>query len=247
MSKSLFLWRRESTEKAAQKRVLRELYRFLELDPSQWSRWSRMNIVENPFAAEKEDWEVFLQEKENPSGGRPSANYVLSLTFAKKLAMMSKSAKAEQIRDYFIECERQVFAPKVSLDFSDPLTAARLYIEAETAKRAAERQLEDQAPAVAFARKVEMSAAEISVGAFAKSIGWGPNKLHDKLRRLGFMYRQDGHPLPKQRYVEQGLFEVKQVPVGSRTFPVTTITGKGQLRLARALGFTLQQSLALTA
>ncbi len=135
-------------------------------------------------------------------------------------------------------------------DLSDPLTTAimlqdatMLYIESETARREAFKQLADQAPAVAFARKVELSPVDISIGTFAKIIGWGPNKLHEELRRRGFMFRLGGHPVPKQQHVEAGLFTVKEVPKGDRVFPVTAITGKGQLRIARELGVSVQPPL----
>ena len=136
------------------------------------------------------------------------------------------------------------------IDLSDPLVVARqlqdataLFIESETARRELKHQLEIQAPAVAFARKVELSPVDINIGTFAKAIGWGPNKLHEELRRRGFMFRRDGHPVPKQRFVEAGLFTVKEVPVGERVFPVTAITGKGQLRLAKELGVVFQPAL----
>ncbi len=174
-------------------------------------------------------------------------DYALALPFGKKLAMMSKSPRGERVRDYFIECERRALAAPAGPDFSDSLAVARLlqdttarFIEAETARRDAERQIAEQAPAVAFARKVELSPLDMPVGAFAKSIGWGPIRLHRELRRRGFMYKLGGHCVPKQAHVTAGLFTVKQVPVGTRVFPVAAITGKGQLRLARELGLTGQ-------
>ena len=139
------------------------------------------------------------------------------------------------------------------IDLSDPLVVAKqlqdataLYIEAETARREMKEQLIFQAPAVAFALKVELSPVDINIGTFAKAIGWKPNKLHAELRRRGYMFRRDGHPVPKQRFVEAGLFTVKEVPVKDRVFPVTSITGKGQLRIARELGGTTQPSLLQT-
>ena len=86
----------------------RELYRFLELRPGEFARWCETNIVKNPFAVEGEDWEVFRTDAENPSGGRPSQDYALAIPLAKKLAMMSKTAKGEMLRDYFLELERRV-------------------------------------------------------------------------------------------------------------------------------------------
>ena len=46
--------------------------------------------------------------------------------------------------------------------------------------------------------------------------------------------------MPKQQYIEQGLFTVREVPKGDRVYPVTAITGKGQLKIAAALGINTQ-------
>ena len=231
----------------------RDLYRFLELDPANYARWTKSNIVENEFALEGDDWALLRTNEEYSGRGQLAQDYALTLPFAKKLAMMSKSARAEQVRDYFIECERRALrTPTVVPDLSDPLIMANMlqdatarFIEAETARREAVQQLAVQAPAVAFARKVEFSPVDVSVGTFAKMIDWGPNKLHEELRRRGFMFHRDGRPVPKQKYVAQGLFLVREVPVKDRVYPVATITGKGQLWLARELGVGVQPVLEL--
>jgi phage anti-repressor protein len=90
----------------------RTLYEFLELNPAVWARWVQRNIVKNSYAMEHTDWEGFQPLVENSQGshhaGRPTVEYVLSLDFAKRLAMMTRSAKGEEARLYFLECERHV-------------------------------------------------------------------------------------------------------------------------------------------
>lgn len=86
----------------------RKLYAFLEMDKSQYARWYKTNILENPFAIENEDYEVLDINVENSKGGRPSQNFKLSANFAKKLSMQGKTEKAEQARDYFIAVEEKL-------------------------------------------------------------------------------------------------------------------------------------------
>lgn len=86
----------------------RKLYAFLEMDKSQYARWYKTNILENPFAIENEDYEVLDINVENSKGGRPSQNFKLSANFAKKLSMQGKTEKAEQARDYFIAVENKL-------------------------------------------------------------------------------------------------------------------------------------------
>lgn len=47
--------------------------------------WIKSNITDNEFAEENIDYEVFVPNDENPLGGRPTMDYKLSSSFAKKL------------------------------------------------------------------------------------------------------------------------------------------------------------------
>lgn len=83
----------------------KKLYAWLELDASQYSRWTKTYIVENEFSTEGEDYST-LESKTSGQGGRPSVDYLLSASFAKKLAMSSRSQRGEETRDYFIKVEK---------------------------------------------------------------------------------------------------------------------------------------------
>lgn len=85
----------------------RELYEFLQLDSTHFIRWFKNNIIDNQFAAEGTDYKVFAINGENPKGGRPGQDADLSIDFAKKLCMVSKSERGEQARNYFIEVEKR--------------------------------------------------------------------------------------------------------------------------------------------
>lgn len=75
------------------------------MDLKNYSRWVRNNITENQFAEENVDYWVFLTHDENPLGGRPTQDYKLSASFAKKLSMMQKNEKGEVARQYFVRVE----------------------------------------------------------------------------------------------------------------------------------------------
>lgn len=81
------------------------LYSFLELDPSHFSRWCKKNIINNKFATENEDYIVFAIEGErhNP---KPKTDYKITSDFAKKLSMTGNTERHEQARQYFIACEQ---------------------------------------------------------------------------------------------------------------------------------------------
>lgn len=87
------------------KTTARKLYEYLELDKSNYSKWCKVNILNNQFAEKDVDYEVFVLKDENPQGGRPTTDYKLTASFAKKLAMTSHTEKGEEARAYFIKVE----------------------------------------------------------------------------------------------------------------------------------------------
>ena len=88
----------------------RDTYEFLQLTDGQFARWSKTNILENQFAIENEDYtvtDIDVDVRNNFAGQvvRTMADYRLSVPFAKKLCMLSKTERGEQARDYFIKVE----------------------------------------------------------------------------------------------------------------------------------------------
>ncbi|GHU60102.1 hypothetical protein AGMMS49975_28760 [Clostridia bacterium] len=110
------------------------LYEFLELDLTHYTRWSKTQILENAFAEEGIDFISFAIEGERKGGEKyqpnPTTNYLLSVQFAKKLCMLSKSDKGEQARNYFIKCEAVLNtildSPKVAATVPAPVAPAQL-------------------------------------------------------------------------------------------------------------------------
>ncbi|MHC1762463.1 MAG: antA/AntB antirepressor family protein [Negativicutes bacterium] len=93
----------------------RNLYEFLQLAPSQFSRWAKTNIEDNPFYSEGTDWWGF----DIVSNGNGTRDYRLTIDFAKHLCMLSRSERGKQARNYFIEIEsryQKQIAPTDPLD-----------------------------------------------------------------------------------------------------------------------------------
>lgn len=101
-------------------------------------------------------------------------------------------------------------------------------------------RIEQMKPKAIFADAVATSRTSILIGDLAKLIcqnGYqiGQKRLFEWLRSNGYLCKSgSSRNMPMQRYVEQGLFEVKesnvQNPDGSvRITRTTKITGKGQL------------------
>lgn len=113
-------------------------------------------------------------------------------------------------------------------------------IEAQKMIAERDKQIERMKPKEVFADAVSTSKDAILIGDLAKLISQngyriGQNRLFDWLRKNGYLIKSgSSRNRPVQRYVEQGLFEVKEtainMPNGNvRTALTTKVTGKGQL------------------
>ena len=108
------------------KTTAKALYEFLELDKSQYARWCKTNILKNSFAEENVDYKVFDIDVENPQGGRPTTDYKLTASFAKKLAMSSQTERGEQAREYFLKVEQRLKQTVSQKRIVDDETKAKL-------------------------------------------------------------------------------------------------------------------------
>jgi anti-repressor protein len=90
------------TEKNGKQLVsAKELYLGLGLNKSQWSRWYPVNIINNEFFHVGHDFVGVRLDVE----GNETVDYAISLEFAKHIAMMARTEKSYEYRNYFIECE----------------------------------------------------------------------------------------------------------------------------------------------
>ena len=115
------------TENNGKKAVsARELYEGLGYNSAVWARWYKKNIVNNQFAIENEDWVGF----NTMLNGNDTKDFILSIDFAKKLSMLARTEKGEQIRNYFIEVEKQSIERfAIPQSFSEALMLAAKQVE----------------------------------------------------------------------------------------------------------------------
>ena len=85
----------------------RELHAFLQ-SKQEFTNWIKNRIDEYGFV-ECSDFLIILSKS---TGGRPRTDYFLSLDMAKELAMVERTEKGKQARQYFIECEKQLHEQK---------------------------------------------------------------------------------------------------------------------------------------
>lgn len=86
----------------------KKLYSELGLNPTQWARWHKKNVIENEFFKENESWWVLDIKSTTEKGGKVGQDFTISLEFAKHLAMMGRSENSHKVRSYFILMEKAV-------------------------------------------------------------------------------------------------------------------------------------------
>ena len=96
----------------------RELHRELGFAKSQFKRWIKLNLLDNPFFVQNIDYITIRHNVELPNSGyREVEDYLLTLEVAKHLAMLSRTEKAHNVRNYFIKVEKsyklQISEPKL--------------------------------------------------------------------------------------------------------------------------------------
>lgn len=203
-----------------------------------FSTWIKARL-EQTYAVENEDYGVFHKAVENLKGGRPLLEYVLSLDLAKNISMLEKKEKGNQIRKYFISCEKQLIQQQSHSLPQTYLEALESLVESEKRNQALQERIEQDRPKVTFANAVSGSDSSISIGQFAKilkqnGIETGRQRLFNYFREKGYLIkgRTKDFNMPTQKAMEQGLFEVQEKAVALKDKTILSlsprVTTKGQ-------------------
>lgn len=215
----------------------RELYMALEISKrfSIWFQTNSQGFVEN------EDFTgAYLKVQSNQHGGEKKLqDYLLTVDMAKHICLMSRTEKGKECRQYLIDLEKAWNTPEQVMARALKIADKQIE-ELKQNNMMLEQKIEADKPKTIFADAVSASKTSILIGDLAKLIcqnGYqiGQKRLFEWMRQNGYLIKTGtSRNMPMQRYVEQGLFEVKesnvQNPDGSvRITRTTKITGKGQI------------------
>lgn len=208
------------------------------------NRWKAVEWLKANFMQDI-DYQILTQKGRKPQVGRPSKDYMLTVSCLEFFI-------ARKVRAVF-EVYRQVFhgvATGNLPNFSDPVAAARawadekekaLRLEADNRMLAYQseqqkQQLIEQEPKVAFADSIIASKGSCTVSSLAKlvcqavervgrPIKIGGKILYKWFRNKGFVgVANSNRNIANQQYVNQGLFELKKGRYDRNGVPVSTLT-----------------------
>jgi anti-repressor protein len=231
----------------------RELHEFLEVETEYRHWFARMceyGFVEcvdfNPVIFDR----VQLEGEREVT--RTITDHAISLDMAKEIAMIQRTERGKQARQYFIECERRLNQLQLNQSPEQQFAAAVLLAQKIMSEKDAiiseqkttiEHQVQKitaDVPKVVFADAVAASQTSITVFELAKIIrqnGYeiGGQRLFEILRERGYICKQRGSQwnMPTQRSVESGWITIKETAITHTDGHITVnktpkITGKGQ-------------------
>lgn len=205
----------------------RDLYQALEVT-DRFGRWFERMLA---YGFE-EDVDYLGREIFHTQAKKNIQDYILKLDMAKEIAMLQRNEKSKQVRQYFIQVEKDFNSPEKIM--------ARALLMADQKVHKLEAQIEADRPKVLFAEAVSASHTSILVGELAKllkqnGVDMGANRLFNWLRAHGYLIKRNGRDwnMPTQKSVEMGLIRVKETNITHADGHITVsktplVTGKGQ-------------------
>lgn len=98
------LIRIDTTEQGRSVVSARQLYNYLEVKTA-FTNWCK-RMFEYGFVPEQDYIEVYAKNGINPTNGRPSVDFALTIDAAKEISMLQRSVKGKEARQYFIDAEK---------------------------------------------------------------------------------------------------------------------------------------------
>lgn len=189
----------------------RALHIFLEVE-TRFNDWMDRRIEEYGFE-ENRDFYSFLSK--TPQGGRPTKEYTLALDMAKELAMVERTSKGKEARQYFIECERRLYAESQPQPAIDPIAAQlSAFLKGKV--------IVDYEALCRLARMTRAGLQKIAEG----------EKLLEEAEQIGLeLERQCGKPLIKFDIPADRLARHRAIPPESRSKRPTSPPGPWEPRV----------------
>ena len=207
----------------------RQLHEALEVKTKYADWFNRM--IDYGFA-ENQDFLLLKNEQQTGRGGHNRVDHIIKLDMAKEIAMIQRTERGKQVRQYFIQVEKDFNSPEKIM--------ARALLMADKKVHQLEAKIEADRPKVLFAEAVSASHSSILVGELAKllkqnGVDMGANRLFNWLRAHGYLIKRNGRDwnMPTQKSVEMGLIRVKETSITHADGHITVsktplVTGKGQ-------------------
>lgn len=215
----------------------RELHKALEIK-TEYKKW--FERMKDYGFTENTDFIRVTQKCHTLGGEQEMVNHAIKLDMAKEIAMIQRNEKGKEVRQYFIQVEKDFNSPEKIMARALKIAENKLNVlQLENAEQ--KKTLEEQKPKVIFANSVETAKTSILVGELAKIIkqnGYeiGQNRFFEWLRNNNYLISRRGtdYNMPTQKAMKLGLFEIKETSITHADGHISVnktpkVTGKGQV------------------
>lgn len=204
----------------------RELHEFLEVGRD-FTTWMKQMIGYG--FSEHVDYEVYTQSGENPSGGRPSVDYRMTIEMAKEICMIQRTDRGKQARQYFIQVENDWNSPDKIM--ARALVMSQKLLDTTRLELAQSKQIINELqPKASYYDLILQSKSLMSVSKIAKDFGKSAVWLNRKLEEKKVQYSQSGVWLLYQKYADKGYTQSTTHAIDDeRSKLLTKWTQKGRL------------------
>ena len=180
----------------------RALHNFLEV-ATPYDKWFP-RMVEYGFT-EGTDFSTFLSES---TGGRPATDHAVKLNMAKELAMIQRTEKGKQARQYFIKVEEEYNSPEKIMARALQIAEKELsHLRLEN--KVQEQQIAELKPKASYYDLVLQCKDLLSMTEIAKDYGMSAKGMNSKLHELGVQYKQSGIWFLYAKYQDKGYTQTK--------------------------------------
>ena len=169
----------------------KELYKKLGLASSQWRRWYKKNIVDDEYFTEGADYITF----DMMSRGNETKDFLLKLDMAKELCMLARTDKGKEIREYFIQVERDWNSPEKVMSRALIIAGNNIKLlqqnvsQLQIENKQKEEQIEIMKPKVNYVDEILKSRNLMSITQIAKDYGMSGKKLNELLAKGKIQYK----------------------------------------------------------
>ena len=180
----------------------RDLHEFLDVKTAYKDWFPRM--TEYGFV-EGVDFCSILSES---TGGRPATDHAIKLDMAKELAMIQRTDRGKQARQYFIQIEKEYNSPEKIM------ARALVYAEQKIATLEVDNKVKDQQiaelkPKATYYDLILQCSDLLSVTEIAKDYGMSAKGLNKKLNELGVQFKRSGIWFLYAKYQDKGYTQTK--------------------------------------
>ena len=181
----------------------------------------------------------FLPNLEKSTGGRRAVDHVIKLDMAKEIAMIQRSDRGKQVRQYFIQIEKDFNSPEKIMARA-LLLADKKITNLIMQNNQLQLDLKEAQKQARYLDLIIESKGALRVSQIAQDYGMTANKLNKLLYEFGVQHKVNGQWILYKRhmgkgYIDSHTFDYQDKNGNTRANVTTTWTQKGRLFLYELL------------